>query len=308
MSTNFRWQEALISADALDQLAEFAARGQLGYGLEFRCSDLNPEAESLVALHWDFHSSGWPNGVLQVGNDRFDVPPVGQRSVYVDGSPVRVQLSVEAETVYHVIHPRFTKPNVQLLLPRRCVLGEAIRLIWQSSAESCLLIVTDGELLRENGELLREMDVGPAGGLDVRAGNVGDLVVKITAYGRHARFSREGIARDEARVRVLAPPLTIELHPSNEQVAFIGDEVFFRWQVRGAQSVRLVAIDRGEAFDVSQDGQIVVDTDPETERFRLIATGFDGSEAVQEFRVLPQLMNLDGLPESVNELITKDWE
>ena len=297
----------MISADALDQLAEFAERGQLGYGVEFRCSDLNPEAESFVSLHWDFHSSGWPNGVLQVGNDRFEVPPVGQRRVCVDGVPIRVQLSVEAETADHVIHPRFTTPHVRLRLPRQCVLGETIRLIWQSSAESCLLVVTDGELIH-GGESIHQKEVGPSGGLDVRVRSVGDLIVKIIASGRHARFSPQGIARDEARTRVVPPPVAIALNPGNEQVSFIGDEVAFRWQVRGAQSVRLVAVNRGEVFDVPQDAQFFVDTEPEIERFRLIATGFDGKEAVREFRVVPQVIDLDYLPEALTKLTTQDWE
>lgn len=289
----------MISAGALDQLAEFAARGQLGYGVEFWCSDLNPEAESAVSLHWDFENSGCPNGVLQVGNDRVEVPPVGQQNVYVDGVPIRVQLSVEVETVDYVIHPRFTTPHVRLRLPRRCVLGEAIRLTWQSNAESCLLILTDGELVQE-------WEVGPSGGRDILASNIGELIVEIKASGRHARFSPEGIARDEARARVVPPPLTIELD-ADEQVAFIGDEVAFRWQVRGSQSVRLVAVDRGEAFDVPQDAQVVVETVCGTERFRLIATGFDGSEAVREFRVLPRIIDL-ALPETFMKLTTQDWE
>lgn len=292
----------MLSAGAHDQLAEFAARGQLGYGVEFWCSDLNPEAESVVSLHWNFENSGCPNGVLQVGNDRVEVPPVGQQSVDVDGVPIRVQLSVvEIETVDYVIHPRFTTPHVRLRLPRRCVLGEAIRLTWQSNAESCLLIVTDGEML------IDEREVGPSGGLDIRAQNVGDLVAKIIASGRHARFSPEGIARDEARARVIPPPLTIELD-RDEQVASIGDEVAFHWQVRGSQSVCLVAVDRGEVFDVPQDGKVVVETGFETERFRLIATSFDSSKAVREFRVLPQIVDLGSLPEQLTKLITQDWE
>lgn len=291
----------MISAGALDELAEFAERGQLGYGIELWCSNLNPEAGSVVSVHWDFEKSGCQRGVLEVVDaGRIEVSPVGQQNVHVGGEPIQVQLSVDGETTENTIQPRFTKPHVQLRLPRRFVMGETSRLTWQSNAESCVLIVTDGESVQET-------EVGPSGGLDIQARNIGDLIVEIKAYGRHARFSPEGIASDEASAEVLPPPLRIDLD-SDEQVAFVGDEVVFRWQVAGAESVRLIAVDRDEVFDVRLIGEVIVSTDCETERFRLVAIGFNGGEAIREFKVVPRILDLDHLSEALTKLTTQPWE
>jgi hypothetical protein len=76
----------MISAAAFDELAGFAARGQLGYGLELQCSDLHPEADSIVTLEWDFTATGCLHGVLDIsGAGNFQVPPVGRHRDIVDG-------------------------------------------------------------------------------------------------------------------------------------------------------------------------------------------------------------------------------
>lgn len=291
----------MISADALDELAGFAARGQLGYGVDLRCSDLNPEADSVVTLEWDFDRSGCMHGVLEITEvGRFRVPPVGRHLVNVGFAPISVQLMVGGEAADFTINPRIVAPHVHVRVPAQVTLGEPFRLTWQSNAETCLVHVTDGESIQE-------MAVGPAGGIEIQAHSLGELSVEISAFGRHARFSPAGATRQEVRIRVVPPPVRIVLD-SNEKTAFIGDEVAFGWRVSGAHCARIVAVDRGESFVVPLQGEFVVEADCEPERFRLIATGLGGDEVIREFCVIPRLLDLDSTPEELKQLINQHWE
>ena len=263
----------MISQAALDELAGFAARGQLGYGIELQCSDLHPEADSVVTLEWDFTATGCLHGVLDISDaGNFQVQPIGQRRVIVGFAPIRVCLMVDDEAIERSIQPRIVAPHVHLLTPAQITLGEPLRVAWQSNAETCLLRVIDGEFVQE-------FEVGAAGEIELQAQCLGDLHISIRAMGRHARFSPAGIARKATNISVLPPPVQLLLD-AREKTGFIGDEVTFEWHVSAAKRVRIIAIDRGISYEAPMQGQLVVEVGWESECFQIVATGLGGDEEV----------------------------
>ncbi|MBE4575340.1 hypothetical protein BOO36_16150 [Vibrio navarrensis] len=292
----------MISQAALDELAGFAARGQLGYGIELQCNDLHPEADSVVTLEWDFTATGCLHGVLEISDaGNFQVQPIGQRRVIVGYTPIRVCLMVDGEEIDSIINPRIVAPYVRLHAPAQITLGESVQLVWQSNAETCMLCVIDGEFVQE-------LDVGSAGEIEIQAQCLGDLYIELKALGRHAAFSPAGIARQETNIRVLPPPVQLLLDAS-EKTGFVGDEVTFKWHVSAAKRVRIIAIDRGISYEAPMQGQFVVEVGWESECFQIVATGLGGDkEVVRELRVNPRLFDLDDMQEELNELINLKWE
>lgn len=290
----------MISQAALDELAGFAARGQLGYGIELQCNDLHPEADSVVTLEWDFTATGCLHGVLEISDaGNFQVQPIGQRRVIVGYTPIRVCLRVDGEEIDSIINPRLVAPHVYLRTPAQITLAEPFELTWQSNAETCLLRLVDGEFIQE-------FEVAASGRIEIQAQCLGDLYIELKALGRHAAFSPAGIARQETNIRVLPPPVQLLLDAS-EKTGFVGDEVTFKWHVSAAKRVRIIAIDRGISYEAPMQGQLVVEVGWELECFRLVINGLDGDEVVRELYVTPRLLDLDDTLDELNQLINTQW-
>lgn len=290
----------MISQAALDELAGFAGRGQLGYGLELQCSDLHPEADSIVTLEWDFTATGCLHGVLEISEVKHQVQPVGQHRVNVGFESVRVCLMVDGESTDTIIRPRIVEPYAHLDTPAEITLGEPFELVWETNADSCFLRVVDGELVQE-------LEVAASGGLEIKAQCLGDLHISIKAMGRHARLSPAGITRLERKARVLPPPLQLFLD-ATDKTALFGEEVTFEWLISGAKHVRIIAIDRGITYEVPMQGKLVVEAGLDSETFEILATGLGGEEIVRELRVNPRLLDLDDGLEELIQLINEPWE
>ena len=288
----------MVSAAAVEQLAQFAAKGRIGSEIALTCSDLRPEAESTVAVSWDCSPN--ERGTLAIsGAGRLHVPRVGRRRIAVGAAPVSIRLTAGAEVAEILVNPRIVAPRAELRGPSRAILGRPLRLTWHSNAETCGLRLADGDRVDER-------HVGPAGAIDVTPRNLGELRVALDAIGRHARLSREGIATRALTIRIAPPPLRV-VFDAPEKTAFVGDEAAFSWSVSGARGIRIEAVDRGEVFPVPPVGNLCAEAGCEPERFHLVATGADGREEVREFRLIPRVLDVSHLPAELNAL-NLPWE
>lgn len=286
-----------ISAATFDELAGYAARGRIGAVVDLRCSDLYPEAETEVVLEWE----GDSDGVLDIaGVGRFAVPAVGRRRIRVGAEQIDVRLTADGAAAEIRIQPRIFVPRAMLRVPERMMLGSPSRIVWHSDAETCVLRLIDAEGSQEQA-------AGPAGGIDFVPLRLGELRVELDAFGRHAHLSPLlGIDQASRTIQVVAPPVTITLD-AREKSALVGDEVSFAWRVSGARAIRVEAVDRAEVFPAASAGNLFVEAGSSPERFRLVATAFDGDERFADFRLVSRLPDIASVPCDLDAL-NLPWE
>jgi len=292
----------VISEATRDELRDFAQAGRLGSAVYIWCDDSCPDAGEEIYVQWDFSASAEEVGVLQIpGLDCITVPSVGRHKIRIGGETITISLAVGDQLCETLVEPRVIIPRIiGFRCSNRVDMGVPLRLAWSTvDAESCVLFVRDGERLVERV-------LGPAGDIQISFNNAGPQDVQLKAFGRHSHLSEEAVAVEVVSITVVPPPVVIEV-PEKVKSAFIDEEVCFEWNVAGASCVRLEAPVRSEVYPVSLAGHLQVQAGAEEERFRLVATGFNGTEHTVKLRLIPRLFDLHHVPDELR-LLNVLWE
>lgn len=277
----------MLSAATLEALRRYAARGRLGGGITLAVDHSHPEAGAPVTVRWNFRQTGAEGGMLTItGLGPLAVPAVGEQGFQIGADPVEVLLQAGEEDARLTLTPWFITPRItEFHVARKGVLGEPLVIAWQvADAASCALAIGDGDPLDER-------PVASQGEQAITPRRLGALSVRLTARSRHAPLTARAVAESRVAIRIKAPPVRLVL-PTARQTGLIGEVVRFDWTVTGAARVALQALARGEVFAAPATGHVEVEVGPEPERFRLVATGFDGREHPAEFQVMPRWVDL----------------
>ncbi|MDP2433149.1 MAG: hypothetical protein Q8O33_14140 [Pseudomonadota bacterium] len=159
-------------------------------------------------------------------------------------------------------------PSIRSWQVGPAVLGEPLRIEWEIADAEMAWIELDGN----------RRQVASRGSLDFLPDRLGDLEIRLHAHSQHAGLSP--LARLETRrtVRVLAPPVAIELQSDAEQWLAPGAEACFHWSVRGAARAWLDAPYRDEHHDLPLIGSVYVPVGLFDEKFYLRGVGHDDQE------------------------------
>lgn len=291
----------MASAATFEELRHYAETGRLGGMLALRADRLDPVVGSSIRLEWDFSNTDLPSGVLEIlGVGQMRVPPAGERRVQVDATPMEIRLIAGDEVASLIIEPRVIVPRILDFGARgQATVGEAIMIVWRvQDAEACTLVIEDGEQVSEH-------QVAVNGEVWIVPRHPGVLHASLIVRSPHAHLSDEAIVSRGLELPVKTPPLRIEM-PATRKAGLLGEEVRFDWTINGATRAVLHLVDRDEVRDVLLDGRMQVAVGSEEERFRLVATGFDGKEKVVEFRVVPRFVSVSEIPTGVS-LLSRPW-
>lgn len=291
----------MASVATREELRYYAEVGRLGGMIELRADRMDPVIGTTILLEWDFRNTDQPSGVLEIPSmGQIRVPPAGERRVPVDAAPMEVRLIVGDEVASLIIEPRVIVPRILDFGARgHATVSESIMIVWRvQDAEACMLVIEDGEHVVEH-------QVAVNGEMWIVPRNPGVLHASITARSPHAHLSDEAIISRGLELPVKVPPLRIEM-PETRKASLLGEEVCFDWTINGATRAVLHLVDRDETRDVPLDGHMRVAVGPEEERFRLVATGFDGKEHQKEFRVVPRFVSVADIPTGV-ALLNRPW-
>jgi hypothetical protein len=148
------------------------------------------------------------------------------------------------------------------------VLGEPLHIEWEITDAVSAWIEIKGN----------RRQVASVGSLDIIPNRLGDLDVVLTAHSQHAGLSPLARIENRRAVRVVAPPVEIELQADAEQWLAPGADACFHWLVRGAARAWLDAPNRDERHDLPLVGSLFVPVGLLDERFHLRAVGHDDQE------------------------------
>lgn len=291
----------MASAATFEELRHYAETGRLGGMIDLRADRMDPVIGTTVLLRWDFSNTDLPSGVLEIaGVGQMRVPPAGERRVPVGAALMEIRLIAGDEVASLIIEPRVLVPHILDFGARgQATVGESIMIVWRvQDAETCMLVIEDGEHVAEH-------QVAVNGEMWIVPRNPGVLHVSLIARSSHAHLSDEAIVSRGLELPVKMPPLRIEM-PATRKASLLGEEVRFDWTIYGATRAALHLVDRDEIRDVPLDGHMQVAVGPEEERFRLVATGFDGKEKAVEFRVVPRFVSVSQIPTGVS-LLSRPW-
>lgn len=262
--------------DALRDMGWFAARGEVGIGRPAR-----PSIELEVtrrAIHGETAHAAWhvrnareawlttaapgraPLQVRVASRGQRDLPdlPVGRTIIRMLAIPLnpRAHQAIERELGIDVVYP---EPEIEITVPPRVLLGDAIHLEWRVREAERVELHLPGEIRR----------VDPVGALDVRADECGRYRCTMRAAGPG------GVAERRAAVTVVAPPVMI-FAPASVSIAQ-GSDAEVRYRVTGAAKLVFKALDRdGSSQLIPMSGMICMDDVMDSERFVLTATSYDG--------------------------------
>lgn len=297
----------MISAAAMEDLNRFADVGRIGAGLvtlSLTADNLHPFIDEFVAVRWNLGDGGADIGELSItGLGRFAVPAVGERRIQVGAAEMIVELRADGQSTNLVIEPRAVIPSViKFDAIGRAVLDEPVTIAWQiADAQSCTLVIQDGGRVSEHEVMAQEA-------VQITPRNMSPLLISMVARSRHADFAEEATIRAELQIAVAAPPVRIAVTQKNLS-GLIGSEVSFAWKISGAASAKVLAVDRGQQFDVPLVGGLQVEiVGIEQEIFHLIATGADGEDHTAKLSVTTKLLDLNRYPEELSNLIHLNWE
>lgn len=295
----------MISDAAMRDLRRFADGGRIGEAiavLSLTADKLHPLIGEMVAVHWNLEDEGNAIGELSIsGIGRFVVPASGERHIEVGAIPLRIELWAGRQFTSIFIEPRAVIPRVlRFCAINRAILDEPVTIAWQIvDAQSCTIVVQDGDHISEHEVMAQDA-------LQITPRTMSSLKIAIVARSHHADFVEEATVCAELQVVVEAPPVRIKVAQKNLS-GFIGDDVEFSWEITGAVSALLVAVDGLYELDVPMIGTLRVEVFGfEIEKFQLVAKGADGVQHATTLSVTAKLLDLYR-PEELSYL-NLNWE
>lgn len=293
----------MFTQAAFEEFQNFAENGHLGNPIALTLNPAQPEAGSHALLSWDFSHLDEENGTLIFPNGtRSVVPPEGRQELLIDQDPFSIILTAGSEEERLIVTPSVITPSIDRFdVPQLGMINEVITVSWEvREADTLRLLVLDGEEHRE------QHDIAARGEFRVFPRQLGNLHFNLVAESRHAAFSARARVEVARHVRVVVPPLRIDVSAHTQRVS-VGREAVFRWKVSGADTLFLNALTRKQKYTVSPVGLLCVVVEAE-ERFELVATGFDGQEQRSQLGVSPVWPGLDDPLDELTELVKSSWK
>lgn len=221
--------------------------------------------------------------IRQDGELLFDgeIPPHAEIGIVpLTPSELFLSLTLEPSTVVHnfrvrpkVVAPVFSKIEIA----RQVFVGDSLPIIWEASdANSVTLQIEDGDERAEHAAT-------PAGVFVVRPTRPGPVLLRFVAQGPFATT----VQTRTVQVSVPVPRIEIDARVQSGEP---GTPVTFHWRITNAREAFIEAPTRGETYGVALDGGMVVEIEPTTEEFHLVAIGVDGSRRTERFSTIPRLI------------------
>ena len=263
-------------ADALDDMRRYAARGRVGDGepaapyLRLDVTGRITRGEVAVVSWWATNaqeskiiimSPGAPPVELRVpprGSRPLPDLPIGRHTILLRARSARRRGDgiFEEAALVEVMHPR---PVIEVIAPRRIVLGNVLQLSWRiRDAQRAEIITTAGPRPAE----LQDIH-------EVRPLECGTVHLQLKAIGPG------GETVHRLSVEVVAPPVVIDVPV--QVLAEPGEDIVIRYSTSGAATLMLSAPNRDEpARPIPSTGRIEFDAVTEPERLVFNAIGHDG--------------------------------
>ena len=221
--------------------------------------------------------------IRQDGELLFDgeIPPNAEIGIVpLTAAELFLSLTLEPSSVVHnfrvrpkVVAPVFSKIDVA----RQCFVGDSLPIVWEASdATSVTLHIEDGDERAEHRGT-------SAGVFMLHPARPGPILLRLVAQGPFAT------SVETRTVQVTAPVPRIEID-APVQSGEPGTAVTFHWRISNAREAFIDAPARGETYGVALDGGMVVEIEPTTEEFNLVAIGVDGSRRTERFSTIPRLI------------------
>ena len=291
-----------MESKTYEELNGFVREGRIGpdeLDVRFWLDNPKPEAGETVWFCWDFLRTMETLGILRMpGMDGVGVLPNGRCQFEVGGDIVPIELEVAGRIFECVVNPQVSIPIINNFecANSKAFIGEAVSVVWNAEhAVSCLLIVRDGDEIRE--KYLSET----SGEISVYFKKVGSQSIQLKAFGRHSHVVHSAVADEEILITVVSPPVDIFV-PRKHLSAYPGQEVVFEWEIESASKVVVEASDRGETFDAPMQGKLIVEVGACKEWFRLVVADLEDTEHVVDLSVTPKLLNITDTPEVLKSL------
>jgi hypothetical protein len=229
------------------------------------------------------HASSASLRVKQDGEDLFDgeIPPNAEIGI-VPLSPAElfVSLTLEPSRVVHNfrVRPKVAAPVFSKIeVARQAFVGDSLPVVWEASDAATVTVQ-----IEDGGERTEHAGT-PVGVFMLRPLRPGQILLRLVAQGAFA-------ATVETRtVQVSTPVPRIEID-TPVQSGEPGAAVTFHWRISNAHEAFIEAPARGETYGVALDGGMVVEIEPTTEEFHLVAVGMDGSRRTERFSTIPRLI------------------